>query len=172
MGSEDMNQDTGKIGHILIVNSDPMMRQTVSGYFSEHNFPTSCASDWSELKCTGTPPCLIILNQPLGLNDGLDGLRSIRSKSDIPVIMTGNRPDELDRTISLELGADDLHRKAQPQRIARTCPRHLAATGDGARRAHARSGRRPVTSRCDPGLPLLRPRRPGVGTDCSRELHV
>ena len=67
-----MNQDIGKIGHILIVNSDPMMRQTVSGYFSEHNFPTSCASDWSELKCTGTPPCLIILNQPLGLNDGLD----------------------------------------------------------------------------------------------------
>ena len=50
MGSEDMNQYAGKIGHILIVNNDPMMRQTVSGYFSEHNFPTSCASDWSELK--------------------------------------------------------------------------------------------------------------------------
>jgi two-component system, OmpR family, response regulator len=40
-------------------------------------------------------------------NDGLDRLRSIRSRSDVPVIMTGHRPDEADRVISLELGADD-----------------------------------------------------------------
>jgi len=119
MGSEDMNQDIGKIGHILIINSDPMMRQKVSGYFSDHDFPTGCASNWSELKCTGTPPCLIILDQPLGLNDGLDGLRSIRSKSDIPVIMTSDRSDEMDRIISLELGADDY--------IVRPSPRELLA---------------------------------------------
>ena len=114
-----MNQDMGKTGYILIVNNDPMMRQEVSGYFSDQNFPTSCASNWSELKCTGSPPCLIILNQPLGLNDGLDGLRSIRSKSDIPVIMTGDRPDEMDRIICLELGADDY--------IVRPSPRELLA---------------------------------------------
>jgi len=116
MVSEDMNQDIGKTGHILIVNNDPMMRQKVSGYFSDHNFS---ASNWSELKCTGTPPCLIILDQPFGLNDGLDGLRSIRSKSDIPVIMTGDRPDEMDSIISLELGADDY--------IVRPSPRELLA---------------------------------------------
>ena len=111
-----MNQD---IGCILIVNNDPKMRQRVSGYFSDHNFPTSCASNWSELKCTGTPPCLIIMDQPLGLNDGLDGLRSIRSKSDIPVIMTSDRSDEIDRITSLELGADDY--------IVRPSPRELLA---------------------------------------------
>ena len=60
-----MNQDMGKIGYILIVNNDPKMRQRVSGYFSDHNFPTSCASNWSQLKCTGTPPCLIIMDQLL-----------------------------------------------------------------------------------------------------------
>ena len=114
-----MNQDIGKIGYIPIVNNDPKMRQRVSGYFSDHNFPTSCASNWSELKCTGTPPCLIIMDQPLGLNDGLDGLRSIRSKSDIPVIMTSDRSDEIDRIISLELGADDY--------IVRPSPRELLA---------------------------------------------
>ncbi len=119
MGSEDMNQDMGKIGYILIVNNDPKMRQRVSGYFSDHNFPTSCASNWSELKCTGTPPCLIIMDQLLDLNDGLDGLRSIRSKSDIPVIMTSDRSDEIDRIISLELGADDY--------IVRPSPRELLA---------------------------------------------
>jgi two-component system OmpR family response regulator len=114
-----MNQDMGKTGYILIVNNDPKMRQKVSGYFSDHNFPTSCASNWSELKSTGTPPCLIIMDRLLGLNDGLDGLRSIRSKSDIPVIMTGDRPDEIDCIISLELGADDY--------IVRPSPRELLA---------------------------------------------
>jgi two-component system OmpR family response regulator len=94
-------------GYILIVNHDPAMEQMVSGYFSDHNVPTSSASNWSELKSTDTPPSLIIMDQPLGLHDGLDELRSIRSTSDIPVIMTGDRCDEIDRIICLELGADD-----------------------------------------------------------------
>jgi two-component system OmpR family response regulator len=121
MGIEDMNQDTGKIGYILIVNTDPTMRQTVSGYFSDHNIPTSSASNWSELKCTGTPPSLIIMDQQLGLNDGLDRLRSIRSKSDVPVIITGHRADDIDGIISLELGADDYIVKPSPRELlART----------------------------------------------------
>ncbi len=109
----------GKDRLYLDVNNDPKMRQRVSGYFSDHNFPTSCASNWSELKRTGTPPCLIIMDQLLDLNDGLDGLRSIRSKSDIPVIMTSDRSDEIDRIISLEPGADDY--------IVRPSPRELLA---------------------------------------------
>ncbi|AJA61605.1 DNA-binding response OmpR family regulator [Bradyrhizobium japonicum] len=35
-------------------------------------------------------------------------LRDIRSDSDIPVIIiTGHHPDEIDRIVGLELGADD-----------------------------------------------------------------
>jgi DNA-binding response OmpR family regulator len=114
-----MNQDIGLIGYILIINSDPATRQTMSGYFSEHNFPARCVSSWSELKCTGTPPRLIIMDQPHGLNDGLDRLRSIRSKSDIPIIITSHRADEIDPVVSLELGADDY--------IVRPSPRELFA---------------------------------------------
>jgi DNA-binding response OmpR family regulator len=68
-----MNQDMEKIGYILIVNSDPTMRHTVSRYFSDHNFPTNCASNWSELKRSATPPSLIIMDVQLGLNDGSIG---------------------------------------------------------------------------------------------------
>jgi len=118
-GNQDMNLDTGLIGYILIINSDPATRQTVSGYFSDHNFPARCVSNWSELKCTGTPPSLIVLDQPHGLNDGLDRLRSIRSKSDIPIIITSHRADEIDPIVSLELGADDY--------IVRPSPRELLA---------------------------------------------
>ena len=107
------------IGYVLIVNSDPAMRQSMSGYFSDHNFPTRCVSDWGESKCAGTRPSLIIMDQPLGLNDGLDRLRSIRSTSDIPVIITSHRADEIDPIVNLELGADDY--------IVRPSPRELLA---------------------------------------------
>ena len=114
-----MNQDTENMGYILIVNNDPAMRQTVSRYFSDHNFPISCASNWSKLKNTTTLPSLIIMDQPFGLNDGLDWLRSIRSTSDIPVIITSHRADEIDPIVNLELGADDY--------IANPSPRELLA---------------------------------------------
>jgi two-component system, OmpR family, response regulator len=119
MGIEDMNQDTGRMDFILIINNDLAMRQTVSGYFSEHNFPARCVSNWSELKSTGALPSLIIMDQPHGLNDGLNQLRSIRSKSDIPIIITSHRADEIDPIVSLELGADDY--------IVRPSPRELLA---------------------------------------------
>lgn len=114
-----MNQDIGGTGYILIVNNDPAMREALSSYFSDHKFLTSCLSDWSNLECTGTPPSLIIMDQPNGLHDGLGRLRSIRSKSDVPVIITGDRADEADSVVSLELGADDY--------IVRPSPRELLA---------------------------------------------
>lgn len=114
-----MNQNIGSMGYILIVNDDPVMRQSVSGYFSDHNFPTSCVSSWNELKCTDAPPSLIIMDQPRGQNDGLNQLRSIRSKSDVPVIITSHRADEIDPIVHLELGADDY--------IVRPSPRELLA---------------------------------------------
>jgi len=116
-----MNQDTESTGYILIVNNDPAMRQTVSRYFSDHDFLTSCVSDWSEVKCTGNHPSLIIMDQPLGLHDGLDRLRSIRSKSAIPVIITSHRADDADPIVNLELGADDyIVRPSARELLART----------------------------------------------------
>jgi DNA-binding response OmpR family regulator len=105
----------------LIVNNDPAMRQTLSRYFSDHDFLTSCVSDWSEVKCTGNHPSLIIMDQPLGLRDGLDRLRSIRSKSEIPVIITSHRADDVDPIVNLELGADDyIVRPSARELLART----------------------------------------------------
>lgn len=114
-----MSHDIGGTGYVLIVNNDPAILEAVSSYFSDHEFSTSCLSDWSKLECTGAHPSLIIMDQPLGLHDGLDRVRSIRSKSDIPIIITSNRVDEADSVLSLELGADDY--------IVRPSPRELLA---------------------------------------------
>jgi two-component system, OmpR family, response regulator len=104
---DDMDEYTGKTGYILIVDKDPTIRQNVSEYFSDHNIPTRSAPNWNELKCADSPPSLIVMDQQTSRNDWLDRLRSIQSKSDIPVIMTGRRSDEIDRVVGLELGADD-----------------------------------------------------------------
>ena len=51
---------------------------------------------------------LILLDLRLGQEDGLDVLKDIRSHSNIPIIiMTGHSREEVDRVVSLELGADD-----------------------------------------------------------------
>jgi two-component system, OmpR family, response regulator len=79
-------------------------------YLEERNIPARSASNRVELNryFEGTHPSLIILDLRLGRDDGLDLLREIRSHSDIPVIFTtGHRPDEIDRIVGLELGADD-----------------------------------------------------------------
>jgi DNA-binding response OmpR family regulator len=109
-GGDNMNDDIGKLGHILVVDDDPAMRQMVTGYFEDHNVPTYSASNRTELNrhFTGAHPSLIILDLRLGQDDGLDLLRAIRSHSDVPVIITtGHRLDEIDRIVGLELGADD-----------------------------------------------------------------
>src|SRR5712691_8194098 len=98
------------VGHIVVVDDDPSLREMVIRYLEDHNMPTRPASNRTELnrQLTGTLPCLIILDLRLGQEDGLDLLREIRSHSDVPVIITtGHRPDEIDRIVGLELGADD-----------------------------------------------------------------
>src|SRR5205807_10139673 len=51
---------------------------------------------------------LVILDLRLGQEDGLDLLREVRAKSDVPVIIvTGHRRHDIDRVVGLELGADD-----------------------------------------------------------------
>jgi DNA-binding response OmpR family regulator len=135
---EIMDECTKRMGYVLIVDNDPTVRRNVSKYFSTHNIPTISAPDWSELKCTDGLPSLIVMDRQTSRNDGLDLLRSIRSKCDVPVIMTGYAPDEMDRVIGLELGADDYVVKPFGLRDARTCPCHFAPKGDGGCRPNRR----------------------------------
>jgi two-component system OmpR family response regulator len=98
------------VGHIIVVDDDSTLRQMVIKYLEEHNVPSRAASNRAELHrhLEGAQPSLIILDLRLGQDDGLDMLREIRAQSDVPVIITtGHRPDEIDRIVGLELGADD-----------------------------------------------------------------
>jgi two-component system, OmpR family, response regulator len=94
---------------ILVVDDDPAVRHLISDYLGEHGIQTVSATCRSAAarQLAGEDPSAIILELRLGQGNGLDLLREIRSNSDVPVILTGRSPDEVDCVVGLELGADD-----------------------------------------------------------------
>lgn len=82
----------------------------LADYLVDQNIPARSASNRAELnrQLKDMQPSMILLDLELGQEDGLDVLREIRSRSDVPIIiMAGHRSDEIDRVVGLELGADD-----------------------------------------------------------------
>ena len=105
-----VNRANNRPARIFIVEDDPIMRGMIGDYLEQHNMPAVSASGRQEIAhhFAASEPDLVILDLRLGQADGFDLLREIRSRSDVPVIITaGDRRDEMDRVIGLELGADD-----------------------------------------------------------------
>src|SRR5215469_10037805 len=105
-----MNEHSSQPVRILVVDDDPAMQHMVVDYFEQHNMSAVSASGREAMASAFAPdePSLVILDLRLGQEDGLDLLREMRSRSDVPVIITtGHRRDEIDRVVGLELGADD-----------------------------------------------------------------
>jgi two-component system, OmpR family, response regulator len=104
---KDLN---GQTVRILVVEDDAVMRRMVVDYLEDHNMRGLPASGGREAvrNFAEGEPDLVILDLRLDQEDGLDLLREIRTRSDVPVIITtGDRRDEIDRVVGLELGADD-----------------------------------------------------------------
>ena len=88
----------------------PPSKRMILDYFVDNNIQTLLASGREEMvrQLAAREVSVVILDLRLGLEDGLDLLREIRSQCDVPVIIaTGHRRDEIDRVVGLELGADD-----------------------------------------------------------------
>ena len=104
------NAATHQPARICIVEDDPVMLRMVGDYLEQHNMRVISASGRQEMArlFAAEEPDLVVLDLRLDQEDGLDLLREIRTRSDIPVIITtGDRRDEIDRVVGLELGADD-----------------------------------------------------------------
>jgi two-component system, OmpR family, response regulator len=97
-------------GYVLVVEDDPTSRQLTASFFEEHHIPVRSVAGRHELgrHFAGCDPSLIILDLRFGQDDGLVLLKEIRSRSDVPIIITTGSPcHEIDRIVALELGADD-----------------------------------------------------------------
>ncbi len=63
------------------------------------------------------PPDLAIFDVKMPRMDGMETLRRLREKSDIPVIFLSSKEDEIDELFGLKMGAEDFIRKPFSQRI-------------------------------------------------------
>jgi DNA-binding response OmpR family regulator len=105
-GAHRPNQRT----RVLIIEDDLSMRNMLRNYLEQEGMQVSTISQRQEVirLFAEREPNVVILDLRLGQEDGLDALREIRTRSDVPVIITtGHRRDEIDRVVGLELGADD-----------------------------------------------------------------
>jgi len=64
-----------------------------------------------------TPPDMAIFDIKMPRMDGMELLRRIRQKTDLPVIFLTSKDDEIDELFGLKLGADDFIKKPFSQRL-------------------------------------------------------
>ena len=105
-----MKDVNGQTVRILVVEDDHVMKRMVLDYLEDHNMRglSACGRQEMVRHFAESDPDLVILDLRLDQEDGLDLLREVRTSSDVPVIIaTGDRRDEIDRVVGLELGADD-----------------------------------------------------------------
>jgi two-component system, OmpR family, response regulator len=95
---------------ILVTEENPATRRMLQDHFESLCFTAiavstrQAADDCSTLHGVS----LVLLDLRLDRTHGLAALRQIRSRSDVPIIITANgHCDEADRVLGLELGADD-----------------------------------------------------------------
>jgi two-component system, OmpR family, response regulator ChvI len=64
-----------------------------------------------------SPPDLAILDIKMPRMDGMEALRRLRQKSNMPVIFLTSKDEEIDELFGLKMGADDFIRKPFSQRL-------------------------------------------------------
>ena len=94
---------------IAIVEDEASIADILDAYLRREGYDTQClrtgreAADW----LATTEPDLILMDLMLPELDGLTLSRTIRGRSDVPIVMVTARVEEIDRLLGLELGADD-----------------------------------------------------------------
>ncbi len=94
---------------ILVVDDENSILEFVSYNLRKEGYEVTCAADGDEAVhlATQDPFDLVILDIMLPGIDGYEVCRSIRAKSDVPVLFLSARDTELDKVVGLELGGDD-----------------------------------------------------------------
>jgi len=95
--------------HILVVEDEPRLNQLLKDYLENSSYRVSILDEGTQVVSwvKEHQPDLILLDLMLPGKNGVDICRDIRSFSNIPIMMTTAKVEEIDRLIGLEVGADD-----------------------------------------------------------------
>ena len=96
-------------GYVLVVEDDPKIARLLQDYLKREGLESMVQADGvlALQQVAACRPSLVVLDVMLPGLDGVAVCRSVRSFSDVPIIMLTARIDELDRLLGLETGADD-----------------------------------------------------------------
>jgi two-component system response regulator ChvI len=104
---------------IALVDDDRNILTSVSIALQAEGFTTRVYSDGeTALKAlVDNPPDLAVLDVKMPRMDGMELLRRLREKSELPVIFLTSKDEELDEALGLAMGADDYIAKPFSQRL-------------------------------------------------------
>ncbi len=129
---------------IVLVDDDRNILTSVSMVLEAEGYQVSSYTDGATAlnALSTTPPDLAVLDIKMPRMDGMELLRRLRLKSDLPVIFLTSKDEEIDEVIGLRMGADDYIRKPFSQRllverIRAVLRRREAAEDAGAERSEA-----------------------------------
>lgn len=105
--------------HIVLVDDDRNILTSVSMALEAEGFDVVSYTD-GEIAVHDLledPPDLVVLDIKMPRMDGMEVLRRLREKSNMPVIFLTSKDDEIDEILGLKLGADDYVTKPFSQRL-------------------------------------------------------
>lgn len=104
---------------VALVDDDRNILTTVSIALQTEGFVTRLYNDGdTALKALlENPPDLAVCDIKMPRMDGMEMLRRLREKSDLPVIFLTSKDDEADEALGLSMGADDYIAKPFSQRL-------------------------------------------------------
>jgi DNA-binding response OmpR family regulator len=99
----------GVSARVLIVDDEAVVRDVLSRYLEEEGFRVETAADGESALdlAARSVPDVVVLDLMLPRIDGLEVLRRMRARRDVPVVLLTARGEEVDRIVGLEVGADD-----------------------------------------------------------------
>ena len=94
---------------ILVIDDEERLRTMIKAYLSQEGFEVVTAADGQDglYVLRDQKPDLIILDLMMPNMDGYTFLRALNRERDTPVIILTAKPDESEKVLGLELGADD-----------------------------------------------------------------
>lgn len=95
--------------HVLVVEDDEAVAAGVCDGLTRAGFVARHVTTGADAinAVAATAPDFVLLDLGLPDMDGTDVCRAIRASSQVPIIVVSARGEEIDRVLSLEMGADD-----------------------------------------------------------------
>ena len=96
-------------GTILLVEDEPSVGELVRGYLTRDGYRVIWVRSGEDalVELDRHPVRMVLLDIGLPGKDGFDICRTIRGRSQVPILMLTARDEEPDRVVGLEVGADD-----------------------------------------------------------------